>query len=86
MSEFSSQRKLYLFAAACFAIGAVLAIVQSKWNALVVFTVLLLMMLWIQWRVDKLLAERRPEELAADRSKRDERARQRQQAQGRRKP
>lgn len=85
MSEFSTQRKLYLFAAACFAVGAVLAIVQTQWNAFVVFTILLLMMLWIQWRVDKLLAERRPDELAADRAAREERARQRQRRQGRRK-
>lgn len=66
----STQRKLYLFAAACFTIGAILAVSKSQWGALAIFTVLAAMMFWIQWRVDTLLAQRRPDEVAADQATR----------------
>ena len=57
----STQRKLYLFAALCFAIGAILAVVQGAWGSFAVFLVLLASMLWIQWRVDVLIDQRRPD-------------------------
>lgn len=63
----STQRKLYLFAAVCFSIGAVLAVVKGAWGSLLIFAVLAGTMLWIQWRVDTLMEQRRPDEVARDR-------------------
>ncbi len=56
----STTRKLYIFTAVIFAIGAVLAIVKQQAVAVAIFITLLLMMLWIQSRVDRLVEERRP--------------------------
>lgn len=56
----SIQRKLYLFAALCFAIGTVLSVVASSWGSFVIFLLLTASMLWIQWRVDVLIDQRRP--------------------------
>lgn len=56
----SSQRKYYLFAAAVFGIGALLAIVGGDYTALFIFVVLGLTMLGIQARVDVWMENRRP--------------------------
>ncbi|MDQ8046730.1 MAG: hypothetical protein REI11_19145, partial [Patulibacter sp.] len=53
-------RKYYLAAALFFFIGDVLAVSVSDPLAVVVFTVLTLMMLWIAWRVDRFIENRRP--------------------------
>ena len=56
----SAQRKYYLFAAACFSIGAILALASAAYPALAIFLVLTAMMLWIQSRADRFIDERRP--------------------------
>jgi hypothetical protein len=53
-------RKYYLAAALFFFIGDILAISTSAFVSTIVFTVLTLMMLWIAWRVDRFLENRRP--------------------------
>lgn len=56
----TTQRKYYLFAAVVFTIGAVLAIVGGAYGALVIFTVLAMMMFWVQSRVDRFIEARHP--------------------------
>lgn len=56
----TAQRKYYLFAAAVFTIGAILAIVGGDYTALAIFAVLALMMFWIQSRVDRFVEQRYP--------------------------
>lgn len=56
----STTRKLYIFTAVIFAIGAVLAIIEQQAVAVAIFVTLLLMFLWIQSRVDRIVEERRP--------------------------
>lgn len=53
-------RKYYLAAAAFFFIGDILAIGTQSALSVVVFTILTLMMLWIAWRVDRIVENRRP--------------------------
>lgn len=56
----TAQRKYYLFAAAVFTIGAILAVIGGDYTALAIFTVLALMMFWIQSRVDRFVEQRYP--------------------------
>lgn len=56
----SAQRKYYLFAAAVFGVGAILAIIGGAYGALAIFVVLAMMMLWVQSRVDRFMEDRRP--------------------------
>ncbi|MDO9353680.1 MAG: hypothetical protein Q7T55_08290 [Solirubrobacteraceae bacterium] len=56
----SATRKYYILSAVIFAIGAVLAGVKQQPVALAIFVGLLLMMLWIQSRVDRIVEERYP--------------------------
>lgn len=58
----TAQRKYYLFAAVVFTIGAILAIVGGDTTALVIFVILAGMMFWIQSRVDRFVAQRRPDD------------------------
>ncbi|MEN0015680.1 MAG: hypothetical protein AAGC46_20090 [Solirubrobacteraceae bacterium] len=53
-------RKYYLAAAAFFFVGDILAISTESALSVVVFTILTLMMLWIAWRVDRFVEDRRP--------------------------
>lgn len=59
-SGMTAQRKYYLFAAAVFTIGAILAVIGGDYTALAIFTVLALMMFWIQSRVDRFVEQRYP--------------------------
>lgn len=56
----SAQRKYYLFAAAVFTVGAILAVIGGAYTALFVFTVLALTMFAVQARVDVWIEARRP--------------------------
>lgn len=53
-------RKYYLAAAAFLFVGDVLAIAKTQTVAVIIFSVLTLMMLWIAWRVDRIVENRRP--------------------------
>jgi hypothetical protein len=53
-------RKYYLLAALFFFVGDVAAIADEAFVSTIVFTVLTLMMLWIAWRVDRFIENRRP--------------------------
>lgn len=56
-------RKYYIFATACFLVGAVTAVATGAWTALVVFLVLAAFTFWIARRVDALQEERHPSDL-----------------------
>lgn len=62
-------RKFYLAAALFLFIGDILAIAKQQAVAVVIFTVLTLMMLWIAWRVDRFIENRRPSDRPASRDR-----------------
>ena len=66
----STQRKLYLFAAIIFTLGAIGSIIAASWSSLVVFVVLAAFMYWVAARIDHLMAK-----AAAAQAERDAQAR-----------
>lgn len=63
----STLRKYYLFATACFTIGAILAVSTASYTALFVFLVLAAFTFWVSTRVDALQEERHPHDLPGHR-------------------